>query len=298
MRLTRSYRYHVVDVFTQVPLEGNAAAVFPQAEGLETETMQSIARELNLPETVFIFPAEQPDQVARLRIFAPRKEMDFAGHPTIAAGYILRREKIVAAGATSFAVEENIGIVELTVDAHSMLWLKTPPIKTGPTIAPEAAASVLNLDLDALLTPAPQVMDAGNPTLLIALRDRATVDAARFDTVAWAGLRKRYHLGPMCAVAFAPVRDGERPGAYTRMFAPDYGIAEDPATGSSTGPLAFFMMQHHLAPSAAGTRLVSEQGTSMGRRSLLHIRVCGAGGCEGIEVGGHVTPIAESTMRF
>jgi trans-2,3-dihydro-3-hydroxyanthranilate isomerase len=82
------------------------------------------------------------------------------------------------------------------------------------------------------------------------------------------------------------------------MFAPDYGIAEDPATGSSTGPLAMFMMRHGLVSRAAGTRFVSEQGTKMGRRSRLHVHVFGDHGADGIDVGGHVTPIAHATMTL
>jgi trans-2,3-dihydro-3-hydroxyanthranilate isomerase len=82
------------------------------------------------------------------------------------------------------------------------------------------------------------------------------------------------------------------------MFAPDYGIAEDPATGSSTGPLAAFMLKHGLVSGAAGTRFISEQGTKMKRRSYLHVRLLGDHGQEGIDVGGNVTPVAEAVMRF
>jgi trans-2,3-dihydro-3-hydroxyanthranilate isomerase len=82
------------------------------------------------------------------------------------------------------------------------------------------------------------------------------------------------------------------------MFAPEYGIVEDPATGSSTGPLAAFMMRHKLAPGAGGSRFISEQGTRMGRRSLLHVHVLGEQGSEGIEVGGYVTSLVEASMTF
>jgi trans-2,3-dihydro-3-hydroxyanthranilate isomerase len=91
-------------------------------------------------------------------------------------------------------------------------------------------------------------------------------------------------------------RDQE--GAYSRMFAPEYGVPEDPATGSSTGPLAAFMMRHGLVANSSGTRLVSEQGTKMGRRSFLHVHVRGDRGANGIEVGGHVTPLVTAAMRL
>ncbi|HEX8942135.1 MAG TPA: PhzF family phenazine biosynthesis protein, partial [Gemmatimonadaceae bacterium] len=99
---------------------------------------------------------------------------------------------------------------------------------------------------------------------------------------------------PSCTFVFAPTTEG----AYSRMFAPEYGILEDPATGSSTGPLAAFMMRHHLVSSAGGTRFVSEQGTKMGRRSILHVAIHGEGGADGIDVGGYVTPVATGEMTL
>lgn len=98
----------------------------------------------------------------------------------------------------------------------------------------------------------------------------------------------------MCVFVFSPTQEG----AYSRMFAPEYGIPEDPATGSSTGPLASLMMRHNLAPGHAGSRFVSEQGTKMGRRSILHIHILGENGSDGIEVGGHVTPLVSANMTF
>jgi trans-2,3-dihydro-3-hydroxyanthranilate isomerase len=99
---------------------------------------------------------------------------------------------------------------------------------------------------------------------------------------------------PSCVFVFAPTPGG----AYSRMFAPEYGIVEDPATGSSTGPLAAFMLQHGLVSGDAGARFVSEQGTKMGRRSILHVQLHGEQGADGIEVGGYVSPVAEATLRL
>ena len=100
--------------------------------------------------------------------------------------------------------------------------------------------------------------------------------------------------GPFCVFLFTPTPEGD----YSRMFAHEYGVVEDPATGSSTGPLAAYMIRHKLTPPQAGTRLVSEQGTKMGRRSFLHVEIQGERGADGIYVGGHVTPIAEGVMTL
>jgi trans-2,3-dihydro-3-hydroxyanthranilate isomerase len=139
----------------------------------------------------------------------------------------------------------------------------------------------------------PQWLSAGNPTVFVALCDRNAVDRAWMDLSGMKRLRGADREA-MCVFVFAPTAEG----AYSRMFAPEYGIVEDPATGSSTGPLAAFMMRHELVASKAGTRFISEQGTKMGRRSLLHVHIRGERGSEGIEVGGHTTPVATARMHL
>ncbi len=289
-------RYRVVDVFTQTPLEGNALAVFPDPRGLSNETMQRIARELNLSETTFVFPAATPGAAAHVRIFTPAYEMKFAGHPTIGTAYVLLDEGIVAAGTWRFALQENVGLVPVRIDdGHPpMIWLETPPIAKGRTFDRVLCARALGLSPEDLIADAPcRLLSAGNPAVFIPLRDAAAVDRSRIDTHALRELLAS-EPEPTCIFAFAPVPSG----AYTRMFAEDFGIAEDPATGSGTGPLAAFMMDCGFVSKAGGTRFVSEQGTKMGRRSFLHVLVRGEAGSDAIEVGGHVVPIAEAAMTL
>lgn len=291
----QSYRYRVVDVFTNQPLEGNPLAVFPDSAGLSTELMQKIALELNLSETVFIVPASRPDCVARLRIFTPGKEMDFAGHPTVGSAYILLSEGRVPKETNHFAVEENVGPIAIKVDAGPAprIWLMTPPVREESAIDKDTAAALLTLETSQLLDLPPQILTAGNPTLFIPVVDPETVDRISFNSSVWSGF-KANHPASLCVFAFAPTDVG----AYSRMFAPDYGVREDPATGSSTGPLAHYMMKHGLASTKAGTSFHSEQGTKMGRRSILHVLVQGEHGVDGIAVGGQVAPIIEGTLTL
>ncbi len=293
MKNSQSHRYRVVDVFTDTPLEGNPLAVFPDASGLDGETMQKIARELNLSETTFVLPATRADCAARVRIFTPSKEMVFAGHPTIGTSYVLLDEGIVPAGISRFQLEEAIGPVPVRLDEGSkpMIWLHTPRIAFGRPFERAMCARVLGLKTEDLLDAAPQLLSAGNPTVFVALKDKAAVDRAGLDAHGAAVFRDGYPE-PLCVFVFTPTDEG----AYSRMFAPEYGVVEDPATGSSTGPLAAYMMQHGFVSRAAGTRFVSEQGTRMQRRSLLHVLIHGEEGKDGIEVGGHVAPIVEATM--
>ena len=290
----KSYRYQVVDVFTRTPLEGNPLAVFSDAADLDSQTMQRIARELSVSETVFVVPSQRPDCVARLRIFTPRKELDFAGHPTIGTGFVLMQLGHVRAETDCFSVEENVGAIPIEVDRkeRSMLWLRTPAVSDGPTIDKSKAAALVALAPGELADAAPQILSAGNPTLFIALQSTAAVDRASLDGAKWAAIRSRYHPDPMCAFVFAATSDG----AYSRMFAPDYGVAEDPGTGSSTGPLVLYMMRHGMKSAKAGSRFVSEQGAQMGRRSFLHVRVHGENGRDGIDVGGFVTKVIDGEL--
>ena len=293
------HRYRVVDVFTKTPLEGNPLAVFPDGSNIDGATMQKIAKELNLSETVFILPPTRP-AAAKLRIFTPTYEMDFAGHPTIGASFVALQEGIVPRNTDHFAVEENIGLVPIRVEATPMngpaketrplIWLTTPPIQYQQTFDRALCARVLGLQLDDLLPPTPQLLTAGNPTIFIALKNKDAVDRAWLDRSGAIELRggdKR----PLCVFIFTPTSEG----AYSRMFAPEHGVVEDPATGSSTGPLAAYMSRTGLVSSP---RFISEQGTKMGRRSLLHVEIRGKDGNNEIDVGGYVTPLIEATMTL
>ena len=295
MKSLRSYRYRVVDVFTEQPLEGNALAVFPDSSGLDDATMQKIARELNLSETTFVSPATGVDCAANVRIFTPTRELIFAGHPTIGTSFVLLDEGLIGGNAERFLLEEKVGPVPIRVEPgeRPLIWLTTPAISYGRTFDREECAQALGLEQRDLLEIPPRLLSAGNPTVFIGVKEKEAVDRAGLDLQGMEAL-KGGMPEPVLVFVFAPTATG----AYSRMFAPEYGIIEDPATGSATGPLAAYMLSHGLAPGRSGTRFISEQGTKMGRRSFLHIELHGEQGADGIEVGGYVTPVAEATMMF
>jgi len=293
MKGARSHRYRVVDVFTEEPLEGNPLAVFPDASGIDDATMQKIARELSLSETTFVLPARRAGCAAFVRIFTPARELAFAGHPTIGTAFVLRDEGVVPSPSERFALEEGVGPVPVRVEAgeRARIWLETPPIRFGKSFDRGRCARALGLEAGDLLDPAPELVSAGNPAVFVAVRDKDAVDRAGLDLHGARALRGD-DPEALCVFVFTPTREG----AYSRMFAPEYGVTEDPATGSLTGPLAAFMMRHRLVSSASGTRFVSEQGVKMQRRSILHVHVRGEAGADGIDVGGHVVPLVEATM--
>ncbi len=290
------FDYHVVDVFTQTPLEGNALAVFPDARGLDAATMQQIARELNLSETTFVLPPAQARTAARVRIFTPAAEMRFAGHPTLGTAFVIRELGIVEQAITRFTLEENIGPVSVRIEdgEPAMYWLETPPIATGRAFDPADCARALGLEpRDVRPGIACRLLSAGNPNIYVAVNDTAAVDRAEVDTPALRALLDTTDRAA-CLFVFTPTAAG----AYARMFAPEQGVREDPATGSAMGPLAVFMMDNALIGDADGTRFSCEQGTKMGRRSELHVRLSGKRGRTAIEVGGCVTPLAVATLTL
>jgi trans-2,3-dihydro-3-hydroxyanthranilate isomerase len=289
-----AYDYRVVDVFTRRALEGNALAVFPEASGLDDATMQAIARELNLPETSFVLPPTRGDCVARIRIFTPAREIPFAGHPTLGTAFVLRDAGWPGTRDRRFCLEEGIGPVEVEVgdETPPLIWLRMPSIDDGPFYERSRCAQALGLSLDDLADVEPRLHSAGNPLIFVALRDRGAVDRAWLDLGGMRALRGGAGA-PCCMYVFVRTSTG----VYARMFAPEYGISEDPATGSATGPLAIFMMRNGLLPAAGGS-FVCEQGTRMGRPSFLHVRVCGEHGVDGIFAGGHVTPVVSATLQL
>jgi predicted PhzF superfamily epimerase YddE/YHI9 len=191
MPQTNSFRYRVVDVFTTESLAGNPLAVFPDSSAIDETTMQKIARELNLAETVFVLPATRKDCQARVRIFTPAKEMAFAGHPTLGTAFVLLQEKIVARNVSEFLLEEQVGPVPLRIEEgqRPLIWLRMPPIHEGKCYESSLCARVLGLEPQDLFPMKPQLFSAGNPTVVVAAKDKATVDRAWLDLAGMKTLR-------------------------------------------------------------------------------------------------------------
>jgi trans-2,3-dihydro-3-hydroxyanthranilate isomerase len=301
--MPRSYDFVKVDVFTTVPFEGNPLAVFTAAEGLDAATMQRIACELNLSETTFVFPPADPKHTASVRIFTPRSELPFAGHPTVGTAFVLRGDS----ETDRLVLEEGIGPVPVRValaaDGAVQFWLTTPPITFGERVDPKPVAAALGLKLtDLLVDVAPEVAGAGPRFLFVPLKNCEAVD--RIEMLDPRALRAALPDAPTGVFVFARLEESDQQSGstfavYSRMFAPEAGIAEDPATGSATGPLAAFMMRRGLLPLENGLHMISEQGTKMGRRSLLHVLVHVDDRNEAtIEVGGSVVPIGRGELTI
>ena len=287
-----------VDVFTDRVFGGNPLAAFLDGRGLSDEQMQAIAREMNLSETTFVLPATRADCAARVRIFTPGREVPFAGHPTVGTTWVLATRGRLG-GAARAALEEGIGPVAVELEGDparpTFVWMRHRDAEFGPPVNDRAGvASALGLDEAMLVAGAPiRVGSTGSPFLYVPLCDRQAVDRAALDVPA---MRRAAGNDVPGVFVFTP----EKAGAYSRMFAPHTSrIAEDPATGSASGPLGAYLVVHGLVHGTGALRLVSEQGTQMGRQSFVHIRLRADGvTATDIGVGGSVVPALEGRLSL
>jgi trans-2,3-dihydro-3-hydroxyanthranilate isomerase len=278
-----THRFVLVDVFTDTPLTGNALAVFTDARGLDTETMQAIARETNLSETTFVFPAEQGG-TARVRIFTPRTELPFAGHPTLGTAWVLAAPLQL----DTVNLELGVGIVPVALerdDSGSVCFGRME--QPLPSFEPFTDGEALLAALGVSGTAAPiEVYDNGVRFAVVVLSSQEEVAALTPDLTALARLDV---LGISC-VAGA----GDR--WKHRMFAPAAGVPEDPATGAAVGPVTCHLCRHGLVP--WGDQIEITQGTEIGRPSLLYARVDGEDGAiTRVEVGGSAVVVARGELR-
>jgi len=299
----REYRFIQVDVFTDRVFGGNPLAVVLDGRGLADGEMQAIAKEMNLSETTFILPPTRPDCAARVRIFTPARELQFAGHPTIGTAWVMAVHGLVPGSPSAFSLEEGIGPVPVTLDGDpgspSFIWMRHGTPDFGPEMGNRAEiAAALNLTEADLISGAPiQTGSTGSRFMFVPLRDRATVDRAVLDVP-----KIIKALGDQLLVGifvFAPDPDPGAGRVHSRMFAPHTsGIPEDPATGSATGPLGAYLVKQRLMKAGGKVAVVSDQGVKMGRHSRLHIRGIERGGeLEEIEVGGGVVPVIDGRLR-
>lgn len=297
-----SLHYLQYDVFTGEPLRGNQLAVFLDARGLSTERMQQIAREMNFSESTFILPAEDAATGVRMRIFTPYIEMPIAGHPTVGSTFALAETGVIPSGSLRFVFGLNIGPtpVDLEWDGDRLraAWMTQGLPSFGEPVADrEAVAAALSLSGDDLADGLPiQQVSCGVPFLLVPLRDKATVDRAVSDAAAIKRLTVLDATHPAIFL-FAVSPAGAAETVYSRMFAPDFGIVEDPATGIASGPVGSYLVRHGVVSGDAARRIVSMQGVAMGRASRIRIAIGGTpDAISRVQVGGEAVLVGRGEL--
>jgi trans-2,3-dihydro-3-hydroxyanthranilate isomerase len=293
-----------VDVFTDRRFGGNPLAVVLDGRGLATEQMQSVASEFNLAETTFVLPPSDPRHTAEVRIFTPRAELPFAGHPNIGTAFVLARlGSSYGSGVTEpLAFEEKAGLVRLDLikEASSVIGarLAAPqPLVRSENVAAEVVAAACSIGVDDIETAnhQPCLASCGVSFAFAALKSRSALAAARPRSDMFCG-----HLAADRATGillYTPDRDGGV-DLQARMFAPHYGVPEDPATGSANvalvGLLAGLRTESDLT-----LRLRIAQGIDMGRPSLLEaIAEKQNGRVTGMWIGGRCVPMMQGVLEL
>jgi trans-2,3-dihydro-3-hydroxyanthranilate isomerase len=296
--------YHVLDVFTDERFAGNPLAVVLDADGLETSRCQAIAREFNLSETVFVAAPRDPVNTARIRIFTPARELPFAGHPTVGTAALLaltRAPEMIVRQDLSIVIEEAIGEVQCIVRrvkgrVRASFTLPKLPERTGQAPGKAALAAALSLDVTDIGFDqhVAAVFSAGVPYLLVPLRDRAAVGRASPSLDRW----PESFPDPLPKSVFVYSRESVTPEAafHARMFAPTFGIYEDPATGSALAAFAgaTVLFDHY---SEGDHTLIVEQGFEMGRPSLMTLGLdIERGQLASASIGGGAVLVAQGTL--
>lgn len=305
--MVHRYRYLHLDVFTNRLFGGNQLAVFPNAAGMTTEQMQAITREINFSESTFILPRERDDTDIRMRIFTPGAEMPMAGHPTVGSTFALALEGIIPAGQRRWVFGLNIGPTPVDINwdgpRPTFVWMTQRRPEFGHTLLDVGGvAHALGLDpADIRSTGLPvQEVSCGVPFIFVPLSTRAAVDAAALDRAACARLGADAGLaGERAVFIFSSEPGPDAATVYSRMFAPELGVVEDPATGAASGPLGCYLVHHGVVPPDRADRILSLQGAKMGRPSWIHIAIATDGAdITDVRVGGEAVLVATGELSL
>jgi trans-2,3-dihydro-3-hydroxyanthranilate isomerase len=291
--------YLHLDVFADQPFAGNQLAVFREATGLGSGRMQQIAAEMAFSETTFVFPSDAPGIDARVRIFTPSCELPIAGHPTIGTAFALAANGVIPEGASQAAFGLGMGptLIDLEWDRDrlSFAWMRQPAPTFG-FVAEHIDRLAVGLGIgsrEILASELPvQSASIGVPFLFVPLATREAVNRARVDRKALQAFFLANEQPELPVFVFSVERGDDDATAFSRMFAPLFGVPEDPATGGASGPLGAYLFQHGVVTQQQADRMLSLQGVAMGRPSRIAISVlveCGR--IEGVRVGGSCTTL-------
>ena len=278
-----NHRYTVVDVFTSRPLAGNPVAVVFDADHLATETMQAIANWTNLSETTFVLTPTTQAADYRLRIFTPRSELPFAGHPTLGSAHaILEAGRATLRQGGRLVQQCDIGLVDVTVEdgvEGRQLTFALPSAQVKPLPAADAAELELILGSKLSHENAPAIVNVGPVWVVLPMTDAAAVLDLKPDFARLAAFERR--LGVTGLTVFGRYPQGDV-AIEVRAFAPSCGVEEDPVCGSGNASVAAYQWERGLLP-AGGTAYVAAQGRRVGRDGRVKVHV----GADGqVRVGG------------
>jgi len=305
----RRLQFYQADVFTDEPFGGNPVAVFPDADGLTDVELQQIAREMNLSETVFVFPPTDQAAVVKMRIFTPTQEIPFAGHPVIGTFFVLGTlDRLALREPVTRVLQEcNLGLFPVDIHSHDGVIERVVMAQPNPEFLdviedPEALfaiARALGITKAAITESRfpVQVVSTGLPVIIVPIRTLTAVRSIVPDVAAIAELSQQYGANGM--MVFSTMTVEQSSTVHTRMFAPLIGIVEDPATGSASGALGAYLVQHGVVDIRPETEITAEQGYEIDRPSRILIQVnSDDDAIQGVMVGGEAVMVVEGVLTF
>jgi trans-2,3-dihydro-3-hydroxyanthranilate isomerase len=300
----RKYIFYQLDVFTNTAFSGNPLAVFPEAENLTDEEMQKIANEMNLSETVFVFPSEKA--LRRLRIFTPKQELPLAGHPVVGTWNLLARRGLTAQPENDWVRIEhelNIGVLPVEIEFRSgepfQVVMTQGKFEAFEKIEDETEienlGSSLGLkseDLNFSSNLPIQTVSTGIKSLAVPVKSLKVLEKIKVNSSGLSDVYLRHGAIGCYVFSFETMESDSR--IHARFFAPDDNIAEDAATGSAAGALSGYLI-HHAAIDVG--KLTIEQGDFMDRPSRIYAEVTGEkGNVEKVKIGGSSVVVAKGEI--
>jgi trans-2,3-dihydro-3-hydroxyanthranilate isomerase len=286
----KKIQFFIVDVFAEKKYAGNQLAVFREAGKLNGAQMQQIARETNFSETTFILQDEQRDGGYDVRIFTPREEVPFAGHPTLGTAHVIRNE-ILKGKVETLSLNLKVGKIPVSFDKNGYTWMKQVEPEFGKQHSAEVIAAILGLPVPDIDERYPiQEVSTGLPFFIVPLKTISALKSAKVNSDKYfAFIKDSWAKG---ILVFCPQTHETENDISVRVFVDYFGVPEDPATGSGNGCLAGYLVKYRYFDKDS-IELRSEQGYEIGRPSLLLLKARQEGARIDISVGGRAVIIAK-----
>jgi trans-2,3-dihydro-3-hydroxyanthranilate isomerase len=286
-------KFFIVDVFGKSKYTGNQLAVFIVDRQIEKDEMQNMAREINFSETTFIMSEEEINGGYNVRIFTPKAEINFAGHPTLGTAYIIKNQ-VIKRNVKSVILNLKVGQIPVAVE-NDELWMTQVQPVFGKCFDADLMAKVLSIDKEQIDTSFPvQEVSTGLPFTIVPVRTLDAVNNAKVNA---------QYYNEFCAITnakgiliFSPEAHEKEHDFSSRVFVDYLGIPEDPATGSGQGCFAGYLIKNNYFKTNS-IDVKTGQGYAMGRPSVLSLRAKKTGGDIEIKVGGKVFPVAEGEWK-
>jgi trans-2,3-dihydro-3-hydroxyanthranilate isomerase len=285
--------FNIVDVFAEEKYAGNQLAVVRYGKDVPDFEMQKIARETNYSETTFINSREERNGGYDVRIFTPKQEVPFAGHPTLGTAYVIGQE-VIGKPVEKVVLNLKVGQIPVTFSPDGVLWMRQKEPTFGRNFDPKTISNILSIETKAIDDRFPiEEVSTGLPFIIVPLRKLEHVKHCMLAKDKYFDLVKETDAKSI--LVFNPETYDAKNNLNVRVFAEVYGITEDPATGSANGCLAGYLSKHRYFKTERVTVRV-EQGYEVGRPSLLHLTAEVRDGAIAVSVGGRVVPIARGEL--